>query len=218
MMSSIFNIKKIYVVNNNRISSEEIINLSPLKVGENMFKITNTTVENAIKTNPYIEQVKIKRNINGNVTLEIKERVSTYMLQFANAYVYINNQGYMLEVSDKPLKVPKITGFETPNEAIEAGNRLIVEDLEKLDDIIKIVEAAKKNSLAEKITEINISDSTNYILKIKSEGKIVQFGDITNINTKILKIEEILEQEKGIEGEIYFQDSEKTVFREEVKR
>ena len=32
----------------------------------------------------------------------------------------------------------------------------------------------------------------------------------------ILKIEEIIEKEKGKEGEIYFQNSEKTVFREKV--
>ena len=41
---------------------------------------------------------------------------------------------------------------------------------------------------------------------------------MSNVNVKLLKIEALIEQEKGIEGEIYFQDSEKTVFREEVKR
>lgn len=218
MMSSVFNIKGIVVSNNNKISSEEIIKLSGLTTGINMFKTSNNAIRNSIKTNPYIENVKIKRDVRGTVELEVEERIATYMLKFANAYVYLNNQGYMLEITDTPLELPMIIGFETPAESIKEGNRLIVEDLKKLEDVIKIIESAKNNSLANIITEVNIADSTNYILTIASESKTVQFGDISNINVKLLKIEALIEQEKGVAGEIYFQDSEKTVFREEVKR
>lgn len=216
MMSSIFNITQIIVSNNNKISSEEIINLSTLTIGVNMFKTTNKTIRNNIKTNPYIEDVQIKRSLNGIVTLKVEERIPTYMLKFANSYVYINNQGYMLEISETPLDLPIITGFLTSTENIKEGNRLDVEDLKKLEDVIKIMESAKNNSLADIITTIDISESANYKLTIESELKTVQFGDATNINIKILKIEEVIQKEKGVEGEIYFQNSEKTVFREKV--
>lgn len=218
MMSSVFNIKEIIVSNNNKISSEEIIKLSGLTIGTNMFKTSNKSIRNGVKTNPYIENVKIKRDIRGRVSLEVEERITTYMLKFANAYVYINNQGYILEITEEPLELPMITGFETPAESIKEGNRLIVEDLKKLEDVIKIIELAKNNSLANLITEVNIEDSMNYILTIASESKTVQFGDISNANIKLLKIEALIEQEKDVAGEIYFQNSEKTVFREEVKR
>ena len=102
MMSSIFNIKEIIVINNSKIPSEEIINLSTLSTGVNMFKTTKGTIKNGIKENAYVENVTVKRNINGTVTLDIKERIPTYMLEFANAYVYINNQGYILEISENP--------------------------------------------------------------------------------------------------------------------
>lgn len=216
MMSSVFNIKQIVVLNNSKISSEEIISLSKLTTGVNMFKISKKSIKNKIKTNPYIEYVNIKRSISGTLTLEIKERIPTYMLKFANAYVYINNQGYMLEITETPLELPTITGFKTPTESIVEGKRLVIEDLKKLEDVIKIMETAKSNSLANIITSIDISDSTNYILTIQSEAKTVQFGDTTNANIKVLKIESLIEQEKGVEGEIYFQNSEKTVFREKV--
>ncbi len=216
MMSSIFNITQIIVTNNSKISSEEIINLSTLKIGVNMFKTTNKTIRNNIKTNPYIEEVKIKRSLNGIITLEIQERIPTYMLKNANSYIYINNQGYMLEISETALDLPIITGFSTSAENIKEGNRLDVEDLKKLEDVIKIMESAKSNSLADIITTIDISKSTNYKLTIESEAKTVQFGDATNINIKMLRIKEIINQEKGVEGEIYFQDSDKTVFREKV--
>ncbi len=216
MLSDIFNIKQIIVNNNSKVSTEEIINLSTLQTNKNMFKTTNRTIREGIKSNPYIEDVKIKRNLNGTVTLEITERVPTYMLNFANGYVYINNQGYMLEISEEKIDVPVITGFQTPADTIKAGNRLIEEDLKKLGDVIKIMESAKSNSIANLITQIDITDSENYKLTLESESKTVQFGSATDINIKLLRVKALLEEEKGKEGEIYFQDANKTVFREEV--
>lgn len=216
LMSSLFNIKQIKVENNNRISSEEILKLSTLKTGINMFKIRSSVVRKNLKTNPYIENVKLKRNINGDLTLVINERVVTYMLKFANAYVYINNQGYILEMSENPLEIPVITGFATPPEMIKEGNRLVDEDLKKLEEVIRIMETAKAVSMDNIITQIDIKDSQNYKLTLDSEDKTVQFGDCSDVNIKLLKIQSLIEKEKGKAGEIYFQDSERTVFREKV--
>ena len=216
MLSSVFNITNITVTSNNKISEQEIISLSGLTKNENMFKISNQKVKEAVKQNPYIENVKITKTISGTVNLEITERVATYMLKFANGYVYINNQGYMLEISQEPLELPIISGFKTPTENIKEGNRLIVEDLKELENIIKIVETAKTTSVGAIISEIDISDPTNYKIIIPSENKTVEFGELTNINIKILKVEYIIEQEKGKQGEIYFQGTEKAVFREKV--
>lgn len=216
MLSSVFNIKSITVTNNKKISEQEIISLSGLVKDENMFKISNKTIKEAIKQNPYIEDVKITKKLSGEINLEITERIPTYMIRFANGYVYINNQGYMLEISEEPLELPIISGLKTKTEDTKAGNRLVVEDLKELENIIKIMEIAKSTSVGEKITEFDISDTTNYKIIIASEGKTVDFGDLTNINIKILKIEYIIEQEKGKQGEIYFQGTEKVVFREKV--
>ncbi len=219
MMSSIFNIKEIVVVNNSKVSSQEIINLSQLIPGINMYKITNKTIKNNIKSNAYVEDVSIKRNINGTVTLDVKERRATYMLKFANAYVYINNQGYMIEISEEPLELPIITGFLTSNEEMKAGNRLNVDDLNKLDDVIKIMEVSKNTPLANIITEIDISNSMDYKLTVASEKKTVTIGDMTNLNIKLQMAGKVFSAEKDRTGEIYFQDDgKKAIFKEEVSR
>lgn len=216
MLSSVFNIKQIVILNNSKIGTQEILNLSTLSIGKNMFKTMNKTIRDGIKTNPYIENVKVRRNLNGTVTLEIEERIPTYILQYGNSYLYINNQGYILEMSEAPLELPKITGYGTNVEAIKEGNRLEVEDLKKLEDVIKIIELSKNTTLVGKITEINIEDSSNYILTIASEGKTIQFGDNKNIKVKLLKIEAVLEQTEGEQGEIYFQNLERTIFKKAV--
>ena len=125
----------------------------------------------------------------------------------------------MLEVSETPLELPTITGFTTSEEEIKAGNRLGTEDLKKLEDVIKIIESSKNSPLADIITEIDISDSLNYKLTIKSEKKTILFGDTSNINIKLQMTGKVISSEKGKVGEIYFQEgSKKAVFKEQVTR
>ena len=216
LFSGLFNIKKITVINNSKITTEEIINNSNLVVGNNMFKTLNTTIRENIKTNPYIEDVKITKKLDGEVILDIKERIPTYMIQRESEYIYINNQGYILEISQTPLNLPIIKGNKT--QELTPGARLEVDDLKKIDTVIQIMEAAKSNGIKEIITTIDITDVNNFILEIPSESKTVQFGDETDINVKILWISALIEKEKGIAGEIVLNvpDIKKVYFREKV--
>lgn len=64
LLSDLFNIKEIKIINNNKISAQEITNLSTLKLNENMFKFFGISIEEKIKQNPYIESAKIHRKLN----------------------------------------------------------------------------------------------------------------------------------------------------------
>ena len=66
LLSDLFNIKEIKVINNNKITSQEIRDLSTLQVDENMFKFLKISVIEKIKQNPYIESANIHRKQNRN--------------------------------------------------------------------------------------------------------------------------------------------------------
>ena len=137
MLSPIFNIANIEVNGNSKISSESIISLSGLKVGQNIFNFRTSDVVENIKQNAYIDKVEIDRNLPDELKITVTERESTYMFTFGNAYVYINNQGYLLEITSEKGDYPILTGFKTPTNQLVAGNRLTEEDLEKLNDVLK---------------------------------------------------------------------------------
>lgn len=202
LLSSFFNIKKIEIVGNNKLTKDEAISLSQIEIEENTFKLSKNKIEKNIKQNAYVESIKIKRNLPSTILIEIEERVPTYMITFANAYAYINNQGYFVEISKEKLELPIITGYATKEEDIQLGERLCTEDLQKLDDILQIMKAAESNEIANIVTKINISDKQDYVLELKSEKKTVHVGDTSNLSTKMLYIKEIIEQNKKIEGEI----------------
>ncbi len=216
LFSDLFNIKQITVINNNKISSQEIINLSTLKTEENMFKTTNKKIIDNIKTNSYIETVKVSRKLDGTVVLDVTERVATYIIELDNGYAYINNQGYVLEISAIKLEVPNIKGISTEMQNMIPGNRISVEDLKKLDTVIQIMQTAENKQLSQAITEFDITNASNYILNLESEKKTIHFGDNSKINDKMLWIEYAVQENKDVEGTLFVKNIEKPYFRNKV--
>lgn len=219
LLSPLFNIKDVTVTGNNKLSKEEIISLSEIRTEENIFKTSKNDIKNRIKTNPYVENVKIRRKLPDKVEIIVVERVATYMLPFANSYVYINNQGYMLEITSPKANLPIITGFSTPEENLHEGERLLSEDLVKLGEVLQIIESANANGIQELITKIDISNRQDYTIMLEKEKKLVHMGDVSNLSTKMSYINKIIQDEAGIEGEIFVNTdltNKGAVFREKV--
>lgn len=218
-LSPLFNIKEINVTGNSKLSKEEIISLSELKTDENTFKVSKKNIKNKVKANAYIENVKIRRKLPDKVEIIVVERVATYMIPFANSYIYINNQGYMLEITSQKAEMPAIVGISTPEEELHEGQRLISEDLVKLGEVLQIMESANANELVDLITKIDISNRQDYILTLEKEKKVIHLGDVSNLSTKMAYVKKILNDEKGVEGEILVNTdltNKGAVFREKV--
>lgn len=203
LVSPIFNIKEINVSNNNQINTETIISLSQLNLGQNIFKFNKNKVNKNIKTNAYIESVEIKRKLPNKVQIQIEERKQEYNVEFLNGYAYINNQGYILQISEEKQALPTIQGISTPDEQIVEGNRLNSEDLEKLEVIIQIMNICKNYELDSKITNIDISTKDEYTLYLEEEKKTIYLGDKSNLSNKMLYVQVIIEENRGKEGAIF---------------
>ena len=203
LVSPIFNIKEIDVSNNEQIKTETIVSLSQLNLGQNIFKFNKNKVNKNIKTNAYIESVEIKRKLPNKVQIQIEERKQEYNVEFLNGYAYINNQGYILQISEEKQDLPTIQGISTPDEQIVEGNRLNSEDLEKLEVIIQIMNIFKNYELDSKITNIDISTKDEYTLYLEEEKKTIYLGDKSNLSNKMLYVQVIIEENRGKEGAIF---------------
>ena len=61
----------------------------------------------------------------------------------------------------------------------------------------------KNYELDQKISTIDITDKNDYIIYMEEEKKTIHLGDESNLNSKMLYIPSILEQNQGKEGTIY---------------
>ena len=215
MISPIFSIEKINVSGNLKISNEQIISLSQIQLGTNTYKMINSQIEDNIKENAYIDTVNVKRKLPNEINIIVTERKPQYMLKYGNAFVYLNNQGYLLEISEEKLQLPIISGYTTLEENLKEGNRLNQEDLKKLETVLKIMESATNNDISTYISEINIADSNNFTLILESKGKTAYLGDATSINDRIIILRQMIIKAEGKSGQAFLIDKDRMYFREE---
>ena len=216
-ISPVFNIKNINVQGNSKINTEEIESLSKINMNENIFRFSSRKIEENVKENAYIDTVEVKRKIPDTVEIIVTERVAKYQLEYGNAFVYIDGNGNILEISNENANLPIIRGYSTVQENIQVGNKLVDEDCNKLLTVEKFLRASKSNEIYDIITYIDISNDSDYKVELPSKGKVAYLGDETNINDKILTLKEILTREEGKSGQIFINDSNKMpYFRENV--
>lgn len=214
LTTPMFNIKKINITGTEQLTEEEILSLSGLNLNENIFKNSKSKIVNNIKQNPYAESVTIKRRLPDTLEITIKERQKSYMLKFVNGYVYIDTQGYILDISDNKLELPIISGYKTEEGKITVGNRLNNEDLENLNNVLKITDSLLEIEMTKnQITNIDISNKEDYTVYIESEKKTIHFGDASNLSNKILYVKAMIDSEKGTEGDIFVNGDLNNKFR-----
>ena len=214
LTTPMFNIKNINISGIEHLTEEQVISLSELNKNENLFKNSKSKITSNIKQTPYVESVIIKRKLPDTIDIQIKERKRSYMLKFVNGYVYIDTQGYILEISEEKLELPIISGYKTEEEKISEGNRLITEDLENLNNVLKITNSLEEIDVAKEIiTNIDISNKEDYTVYLESEKKTIHFGDASNLSNKILYVKAMIDSEKDIEGEIFVNGDLNNKFR-----
>ena len=218
--SPIFNIQNIEVLNNNRVSAENVISLSGINKNENIFRFIATKAISQIKQNAYIEDVKIKRVIPNKVQIEVTQREPKFSIPVLGEFAYISTQGYILEIGQNELNLPVIYGLQTEEENIVAGKRINEKDLISLETILKITSAIEDAGLYNKVTNIDISNKNDYSIYMQEEKKTIHLGDASNLSNKMLYVVTIIEQEKGKEGDIFangdLNSNFKVYFREKL--
>ena len=214
MTTPIFNVTEINVEGNSRISNERIESLSKISLNVNTYQYSKKNIIENIKEEPYIESVQVKRKLPSTIIINVEERNRDFFISNYGSYIYLDKQGYILEISNEVEKLPEIKGFSTSTENLVPGNRISDDDLEKINIAQKIIENIKNNEIESEITCIDVSNTNDFCVIMQGEGKKIHLGNASNINDKILMLKEILTKEKGKTGEIFIENLEKVYFRE----
>ena len=117
--SPTFKIQTITVTGNKQLTKEKVLELANIKTGDNIFLKSKEVIRVRLKQNGVVEEAKINKLYPSRVEIEITERSKRFQIKTQSEnYIYIDEQGYILECTSEKLKLPVITGMEiTENEA-----------------------------------------------------------------------------------------------------
>lgn len=220
LKAPLFNVKNIEITieNRNFLTEQEIRDLSLIMEDENLISISKRDTIDSIKNNSYVENVKIKKSLPNTIKIIVEERSIKFQLEHEGNYINIDNQGYVLEETTERNDVILISGYSTTD--FSTGTRLNDKDLEKLSDVIQIMQEAKNQEIANEVTKIDIKSSNNYIIYMDNCGKVIHLGGTNLINDKFSYVKKIMEIEKDYDGEIIvnvdYNKGEYPYFREKV--
>jgi hypothetical protein len=221
LKSPFFTLQKINVKGNNKVKLSEIIKLSQIETNKNMFQKNLLFLNKNLKKNTYIKNASLKIVSSSEIELDIEERDEKYYISASNKFYTIDNSGMILKESiTEPTNLIKLSIFKTELVNIKVGEKLNESDIKDIEDISNII----KNYIYTIKSDIEISEAyynekIGYVINLSQEKKVVYLGDKNKMETKILYLKKIIEQEKGIEGEIFLNKDFKDkfpVFREKV--
>lgn len=202
LTSPSFSIQEILINGNSKLSSQQISGLAEIKNGDNIFSKLSIAMKVKLKQNGYIEDVEINKIYPNKIEINVTERKQQFQIKTeAEGYIYIDEQGYILEYAMDKLELPTIIGMDITINNVETLHRLGEEDLDKMENILQIREQCKNIEIADKITQYEVINE--YIINLESTGIAINLGDATNLKNRMYYVNAILKQEEGNKGVIY---------------
>lgn len=158
-------IKNIEINGNNYTKDVEIIEIAGIDNYPKIFQLNKKDLKNKIKELPLIDDVKIKRNIFGKITIDVEESKIYFYYKYNNKYITSSNKE--IEPLDKYIGYPTLINF-TPDTVLEE----LVKGLNKVDyNIISMINEIEYNPY--KTSEGTVIDETRFILKMNDNNTII---------------------------------------------
>ncbi len=167
-------IKNIYIVGTNQIKDVTIIEKIGVKDYPCIYKLKLGNVEEMIKEIPLVNDVKVKRNIFGKLSIEIKEDNLLFFYKYNNKY--ITSSGSSVLDTEDYYGYPTLINF-TPDQVLEE----FVSGLNKVDENIKMM-INEIEYTPYKSADGTIIDSNRFTLKMNDTNTVI----IDTVNMKNL--------------------------------
>ncbi len=144
--SDFFDLKKVSVQGENFYSDEQVINLSEVKMKQNiLWGKSILDIPEKLEKDPYFEEVKVKRVFPSGIVIKVKERQQIAAAVYGEEYIVIDGEGTILRKSSVNPKLTTLYGLTISK--LEIGEKLEAEEKATLDSTLKMLDAMQKGDI-----------------------------------------------------------------------
>lgn len=119
-----FTIDGITIAGNKDISDKEILKLSEIETGENIFDIHPMAAQRRIKKNLYIEDADVSRKLPNMVEIIVNERSGKAQFIKGKKYVVTDNDGRVLDIAKEMQKVTLVENIKVERARVDKEIRV----------------------------------------------------------------------------------------------
>ncbi len=195
-----FNIKKVNVTGNSRVSVQEIETASGITEGSNIFRVKLSSVRKKLEKISYVHSVRVKREFPNQISIEIEESQPVAAASYMGNYILIDMYGKTLEqetpqnLENLP-EIVNLIGLEIKN--FELGEKIIVKNERNLQIVLESLTELVHNSLIGNTNEIDLSQDDGVVFRMNDRKLSVLMGDATDLPYRVKFLKEILDKLGG---------------------
>lgn len=191
---SYFNIKNIEVTGNKMITAQKIISDSGIMQGNNIFYVNTIKAQKKIKSNLYINNVKISRSLPDKIIISVTEKQEFYYSQAGSKYVIMDGGCSILDIRDslKNEKLVKLSGISfnlDKSPKISTGNE---RKIKIANEICNLFNRLKEKSIV--LSSIDLNSTTD--IKVNFKDMCIIVGTDEKIEDKLNKAINIIVSSK----------------------
>lgn len=212
-LTVLFKTEEITVSGGERYSHAEIVRISGITVGENLFRLKTGKIEDTLETElPYVEEAQIKRRIPSTVLIKITEAVPTYVVETDSLQMIVSGQFKALELlnGDVPENLILIKGLSVSECTV--GHEIVFENKEYAFFLHDLVKALANNDFQVRAIQFEPSG----LLKLNYQERIIiDMGSPVDLDHKIKMAKNVLENQLAVtdSGILYITGDNTTSFR-----
>ena len=193
MHSTIFDVTQIRVSGNEKVTQEEILALSGLTPGMNLFSLDEKLAGKSIEVHPMIKQAQIKRHLPNQVSINVVERQVWAVIPFKDLFLCIDDSGVCFDkLNTVPVGNELIITLETVPEYVNLGQTVN----SQATGMIRAVWQAIASDEQAFISDIHYQDQDQTIKIYTLQGTEVRFGNLERLDEKVKMFSEVLGMEK----------------------
>ncbi len=189
-VSVFFKISEIKVEGNTRYSSEQVVSVSGIELGDNLFFVNKFgAISRIFKELPYAQEVTISRALPDTVKIKIVDAQPVAYVQEGDGYWLMDKSCKLLEKvgGDKLSGLIEVVGI-LPDHPVP-GQKLTASEEAKVSYFADIITELSNRDMLSKVTQVDITDlsgvSFDYLGRFK-----VKLGKHTDLSAKFKLLNE----------------------------
>ena len=209
--SDLFDVKKIDVIGNKRVTKSNIMKELNINLNENIFAYNFKDMKNKLIKNPYIENVEIKRKLPNKIIISLKEKeifdgvnyvinieargtsgpaIIFAVLKDEDNYCYIDKKGNLLEElrGSNESKKDLIVDVDY---SVDDNKSIKFKNYKTKENVFKTLNYLKEEGIYRKINYVNLKKESNIEMLTRSNIKILLSND-DNLDYNISRVSKIL--------------------------
>ncbi len=186
--SGFFNVDQIRVAGERRVSKADVLELSDIQPGSNIFDLDLEMIGRKIAEDPWVAVARVERAFPREVLIRVSEREPRAIINLGYLY-YVDETGEIFKVlvPEDSLDYPVITGIDRKFmlEKPEEARGMLADAMELLGEL-----SGRGRFNLEKVSELQVDPAEGLVLYTYVGGVPVKMG-FGNFQTKLNRLEHI---------------------------